>query len=66
MTHSGELGWVFSISDGYLFQSKTGVTVPLYQGLVAELRLDYDRSGVKVGDNGNYDMEWVLGLGYHW
>ena len=66
MTHSGELGRVFSISDGYLFQSRTGVTVPLYQGLVAELRLDYDRSGVKVGDNGNYDMEWVLGLGYHW
>ncbi len=65
-SHSGELGWIFSISDAYLFQSKTGISFPLYQGLVAEMRLDYDRTGVEVGNNGDYDMGWVLALGYKW
>ncbi|MCB1687984.1 MAG: DUF481 domain-containing protein [Halioglobus sp.] len=66
LSHSGDFGWVFSISDGYLFQSKSGITVPLYKGLIAEMRLDYDRSGVQVGDNGDYDLSWVLALGYKW
>lgn len=65
-SHSGELGWIFSISDAYLFQSKTALTFPLYKGLIAELRLEYDRSGVEVGDNGDYDNEWILALGYRW
>ncbi len=66
LTHSGDLGWVFSIEDGYLFQSKTGLTFPLYQGLIAEVRLDYDRTGLSALDGKDYDMEWVLGLGYKW
>ena len=65
-SHSGELGWIFSISDAYLFQSKTALTFPLYKGLIAELRLEYDRSGVDVGENGDYDSEWILALGYRW
>jgi len=65
-SHSGELGWIFSISDAYLFQSKTALTFPLYKGLIAELRLEYDRSGVDVGENGDYDSEWILALGYQW
>jgi hypothetical protein len=65
-SHSGELGWIFSISDAYLFQSRTALTFPLYQGLVAELRLEYDRSGVDVGENGDHDIEWILALGYQW
>ncbi len=66
LSHSGDLGWVFSIDDGYLFQSKTGLTFPLYQGLVAEVRLDYKRAGLSALDGKKYDMEWVLGLGYTW
>ena len=66
VSHSAELGWIFAVSDGYLFQSKTGLTFPLYQGLVAELRLDYDKAGVDVGKNGDTDTEWVLALGYRW
>lgn len=66
LSHSGDFGWVFSISDGYLFQSSTGFTFPLYQGLVAELRLEYDRSGIEVGDDGDYSTELVLALGYKW
>lgn len=65
-SHSGELGWIFTISDGYLFQSKTGLTFPLYQGLVAEFRLEYDRAGVNVNNRGDSDTEWVLALGYRW
>jgi hypothetical protein len=65
-SHSGEIGWIFSISDAYLFQTKSGFTFPLYKGLVAELRLEYDKSGVNVADNGSHDMEWVLSLGYQW
>ncbi len=65
-SHSGELGWIFAVSDAYLLQSRTGITVPLYNRLVAEMRLQYDRSGVEVGNNGDYDLEWVLALGYKW
>jgi hypothetical protein len=66
VSHSGDLGWVLSISDGYLLQTKTGVTVPLYQGLIAEVRLDYKRTGLSALDGKKYDMEWILGLGYKW
>jgi putative salt-induced outer membrane protein YdiY len=66
VSHSGDLGWVFSIEDGYLFQSKTGLTFPLYKGLIAEVRLDYKRAGLSALDGKKYDMEWVLGLGYKW
>lgn len=65
-SHSGEVGWVFSISDAYLFQSKTSLTFPLYQGLIAELRLEYDKFGVNVSDSGDHDLEWILALGYKW
>ncbi len=64
--HSSEFGYVFSIAGGYLFQSETGLTFPLYEGLIAQVRLDYDRSGVNTLDGSDYDIEWVLGLGYTW
>lgn len=66
LSHTGDLGWVYSVTDAYLFQSRTGLTFPLYQGLVGELRLDYDLSGVRGGGNSDYDMEWVMALGYKW
>jgi Protein of unknown function, DUF481 len=65
-SHSSEFGYVFAIDDGYLLQSTTGLTFPLYEGLIAEVRLDYDRSGVNAIDGSNHDTEWVLGLGYTW
>lgn len=66
VSHSGDLGGIFSISNGYLLQSKTAVTFPLYEGLVAEVRLDYKRSGLSALDGKKYDMDLVLGLGYKW
>jgi hypothetical protein len=65
-SHSGELTWIFSIEDGYLVQTKSGLTFPLYEGLIAEVRLDYDRSGLNAVDGSDYGIEWVLGLGYTW
>jgi len=65
-SHTGEFSQLFVSADAYLFQSTTGLSFPLYRGLIAQLRLDYDRSGVKFGDNGNYNREWVLALGYKW
>lgn len=65
-SHTGEFNQLFSSADAYLFQSKTGLSFPLYRGLIAQLRLDYDRSGVNIGDNARYNQEWVLALGYKW
>ena len=65
-SHTGEFSQLFSSADAYLFQSETGLSFPLYRGLIAQLRLDYDRSGVAIGDNGKYNTEWVLALGYKW
>ncbi|MEZ5571126.1 MAG: DUF481 domain-containing protein [Halioglobus sp.] len=65
-SHSGDLGWVFSVSDGYLFQTKTALTIPLYQGLIGEVRLDYDRTGLNADNGKKYDLAWVLGVGYKW
>ncbi|MCB1690769.1 MAG: DUF481 domain-containing protein [Halioglobus sp.] len=66
LSHSSEFGYVFDIDDGYILQTKSGLTFPLYEGLIAEVRLDYDRSGVNAIDGSDYDTEWVLGLGYTW
>ena len=63
-SHTGEFSQILSIADAYLFQSETGLSFPLYKGLIAQLRLDHDRSGVTIGDNGKYNTEWVLALGY--
>jgi putative salt-induced outer membrane protein YdiY len=65
-SHSGDLGWIFTLDNGYLFQSSSGLTFPLYAGLIAEVRLDYDRTGVAALDGSKYDFKWVLGLGYKW
>ena len=65
-SHSGDLGWVFSIEEGYLIQTKTGLTFPLYGGLIGEIRVDYDLTGLSAIDGSKYDLEWILGVGYKW
>lgn len=65
-SHSADFGWIPSIDDAYLLQSKTALTFPLYKGLIAEIRLEYDKSGIDVGNKGDYDTEWIFALGYQW
>ena len=64
--HSAEFIWVLDDRGIYRLESKTGFTLPLIDGLVAELRLDYDHSSAPSSRLENSDTEAVLALGYRW
>lgn len=64
--HEGEYGWLFVDTDINNLDTRTGVSIPLIDRLVAEIRLDYDRMGPQVPGIDNTDEEWVFALGYTW
>lgn len=64
--HEGEYGWLFVDTDVSRLDTRTGVSIPLIERLVAEIRLDYDRVGVQLPGIDNTDEEWVFALGYKW
>jgi hypothetical protein len=64
--HEGEFKWVLDDADVNRLDTKTGVTIPLIDRLIAELSLEYDRSGKTSSANKPDDYEWVFKLGYRW
>lgn len=64
--HEGDYIWVLDDADIYRLQSKTGLTLPLIERLVAELKLEYTRTGFNQSGLKDNEMEWVLALGYRW
>lgn len=64
--HRGDFIWALDDIQTYKLQSKSGLTIPLINGLIAELRLDYDHSSAVSNIVENTDMEWVFALGYGW
>jgi len=65
--HEGELAWVLRDSDLNRINTRTGLRVPLLlDGLIAEARLDYDRTAVNIPDIDDFDVEWVFSVGYRW
>ncbi len=64
--HRGEFLWALDDVQTYQLQSKSGLNIPVINGLIAELRLDYDRTSAVTDTLENTDMEWVFALGYHW
>lgn len=64
--HRGEYGWLFRDSQYSRLETQSGVEIPLSFGVIAELRLDYDRSGIDPPNTDDTDTEWVLALGYKW
>ncbi len=64
--HRGDFIWALDDFQTFKLQSKSGVTIPLIDRLIAELRLDYDRSSAVSNAVENTDIEWVLALGYRW
>jgi len=68
LSHKGNFGWVFEYSDAYNLDSKTSLTYPLIEHLIAELSLEYDQTGVSstTDRSDKRDIEWTLSLGYAW
>ena len=64
--HEGEFKWVLDEADVHRLDTKTGVTIPLIAQLIAELSLEYDRSGTNSPGTKPDDYEWVMKLGYRW
>lgn len=64
--HEGEYGWLFDDTDVHQLTTRSGVSIPLIDRLVAEIRVDYDRMGPQVPDIDNTEQEWVFALGYTW
>ena len=61
-----EFGWLFDDTDVNNLDTSTGVSIPLIERLVAEIRLDYDRTGLQLPGIDNTNEEWVFALGYAW
>jgi len=64
--HEAEYRWLFVDTDISHLDTRTGVSVPLIERLVAEIRLDYERVGLQLPGIDNTDEEWVFALGYKW
>jgi len=64
--HEGEFSWLLRDSDLSSLDTQSGLELPLLNGIVAEVRLDYDRIGVNLPEVDNTDIEWVFSLGYKW
>lgn len=64
--HEGEFGWLLRDSDLNRIDTQTGLELPLLYGIIAEVRLEYDRIGVNLPEVDNTDVEWVFSLGYKW
>jgi hypothetical protein len=64
--HKGEFSWLWRDRNLHNVETSSGIEVPLLYGLLAEIRLDYDRNGLNIPGTDNTDVEWVFGLGYKW
>lgn len=64
--HDGDFAWLLRDSDLNRLRTKSGIELPLLRGVIAEIRLDYDRTGVNLPEVDNTDIEWVFSLGYRW
>ncbi len=63
--HQGEFSWVLDDDAVNRLETKSGLSLPLVSGVLAELRLDYQRYGIDF-EGQNDDLEWVFSLGYRW
>lgn len=52
--------------DAYLFQSKSGIRVPLKQGIVASGQVDFDWDNDPAENTTEDDTTYSLKLGYEW
>jgi putative salt-induced outer membrane protein YdiY len=68
LSHKGNFGWVFEYSDAYNLDSKTSLTYPLLEHLIAELSVEYDQTGVSstTDRSDKRNIEWTMSLGYAW
>jgi len=64
--HEAEYRWLFDDADVTHLDTRSGLSVPLAHGLVAEIRLDYDRVGEEIPGVEKTESEWVFALGYQW
>jgi hypothetical protein len=64
--HEGEFSWLLRDSDLNRIDTQTGMELPLLYGIIAEIRVDYERTGVSLPEVDNTDVEWVFSLGYKW
>jgi len=64
--HEGEFNWLLENRVINRLETSTGLRIPLFARLLAELRYDFDHVGTR-GDGGkNTDTEWVMALGVQW
>jgi hypothetical protein len=64
--HRGEHAWVVQQSELSHFEARTGLTVPVRDKLVGELRMDYEHYGTSPPGENDEDLEWVLSLAWRW
>ena len=64
--HNHELLVPSDETDAYIFDSKTGLRVPLKKGLVATAEIDFERDNAPEPGIEKDDTTYALKLGYEW
>jgi putative salt-induced outer membrane protein YdiY len=64
--HNHELRWSVEDSDDYIFNSKTGVRVPISEHVQASLQFNFDRDNAPAAGAKKNDYETIITGGYTW
>jgi putative salt-induced outer membrane protein YdiY len=64
--HNHELRWSVEDSDDYIFNSATGLRVPIFENVQASLQFNFDRDNAPAAGAKKNDFETVITGGYTW
>lgn len=64
--HNHNLSTPFDDTTAYLFQSKSGIKIPLKKGIVATGQIDFDWDNDPITGTQKDDTKYSLKLGYEW
>ena len=64
--HNHNLSWSIEETSDYVFNSKTGLSIPLFDNLQAKLQFNFDRDNAPADNSKKNDFETLVTGGYTW
>jgi putative salt-induced outer membrane protein YdiY len=64
--HKHSLDWSLEESSDYLFQSETGLRIPIFDSLQATAQVNFDRDNAPAAGAKKNDYEYLITGGYTW
>lgn len=64
--HKSDVSVPFDEADAFLFQSKSGIRIPLKKGIIASFELGFDWDNAPAAGTTEEDASYAFKLGYEW